>query len=199
MVIIGLTGNIACGKSLVAKMLHELGAEVLDADKVVHELMAKNAEVRKRIVDEFGDQILDSSGEIDRGKLGAIVFADQAALAKLERIIHPAVTDVIERAIRESKAPAFVVEAIKLIEAGLSKRCDSVWVVTCRPEQQLERLVRERRLSPETALIRIKAQPPAEEKLRHADVVIDNSGTAEETWQQVRKAWDRVQERRRSN
>lgn len=194
MVIIGLTGNIACGKSLVAKMLAQLGAEVLDADNVVHELMAHDPEIQQRIVEEFGKEILGADGQIDRGKLGAIVFADPVALAKLESILHPPVGERIEKAIRESRAPGFVIEAIKLIEAGLYKRCDSVWVVTCRPEQQLERLVRDRGLSPEEASIRIKAQPPAEEKVKFADVVIENSGTIEETREQVKREWERLLE-----
>lgn len=194
MVIIGLTGNIACGKSMVAKALAQLGAEVLDADKVVHELMANEAGIRQRIVREFGSEVLDANGQIDRLKLGAIVFADQAALAKLEKILHPLVGERVDRAIRDSKAPVFVIEAIKLIESGMHRRCDSIWVVTCSREQQIERMVRDRGLTPEAAALRIDAQPPAEEKLKFADVIIDNSGTIEETTEQVHKAWERTME-----
>ncbi|MBI2953515.1 MAG: dephospho-CoA kinase [Chloroflexi bacterium] len=189
MIIIGLTGNIACGKSLVAEMLRQLGAEVLDADGVVHELMANRSDLRNRIVAEFGEGVTTPDGGIDRTKLGAIVFTDREAMARLESILHPAVLERIEEALRTSRAPAIVIEAIKLIEAGLSQRCDSVWVVACRPEQQLERMVRDRQLSPAAAMVRIKAQPPAAEKLQFADVIIDNSGSTEQTWEQVRQAW----------
>ncbi len=188
-VAIGLTGNIACGKSLVVSILRELGAEVLDADKLAHAMMAKDTDLWKNIVEEFGTGILAESGEIDRPKLGAIVFNDPKALQKLEDISYPAIVERTIELIRASTAPAFVVEAIKLIEAGLVLYCDSVWVITCKPEQQLERLMRDRHMSREEALTRMNAQPPAEEKLAHATVVIDNSGSMEHTREQVQMAW----------
>lgn len=199
-IVIGLTGNIACGKSLVVKMLRELGAEVLDADKLAHESMVKGTDVWKKVIEEFGSGILNEVGEIDRPKLGAIVFSDPSALRRLEEIVHPVVIARTIQLARESKAPAFVIEAIKLIEAGLIPYCDTLWVVTCRAEQQLERLVRDRNLSPEAALTRMEAQPPVEEKLRVAaeetwkypPTIIDNSGTREATSQQVRKAWNHL-------
>lgn len=192
MVLVGLTGNIACGKSLVAGMLKKLGAEVIDLDLVAHELVKYGSEAWRRIVDEFGTGILSTDGHIDRRKLGEIVFADPEKLAKLERLTHPAVIERLEEMIAASKADVIVVEAIKLIEGGIAERCDSVWVVTCRPEQQLDRLMRERRLTVEEARTRAQAQPVAGEKLRYATVVIDNSGTPEQAWEQVVLEWRRL-------
>lgn len=191
-VVIGVTGNIACGKSTVAKLLGELGAEVVDADEVVHELMAPGSEVWREIVAEFGHGILKPNAEIDRAALGAIVFSDPTALARLERIVHPAVIATVNGLIATSRAEVVAVEAVKLIESGMSRGYDSVWVVTCTREQQLARLRRERGLTREEAEARLQAQPSLEEKLRLADVVIDNSGSLEDTWRQVKAAWKRV-------
>jgi len=146
-------------------------------------------------VREFGSRILRPDGEIDRPRLGSIVFADPAALARLEAIVHPAVIARTEELIRQAQEPVVVVEAIKLLESGMGERlCDSVWVVTCPREQQVARLMRSRGLSREEALLRINAQPSQEEKIARADVVIDNSGSLDDTWQQVRAAWERIQD-----
>ena len=190
--LIGLTGNIATGKSAVLKMLKHLGARVIDADALVHQLMVKRAPVWQAILDEFGEGILGPEGEIDRGKLGAIVFADAEALKRLEAIVHPAVTARVDELIREATEPVVVVEAIKLIEAGWPCTYDALWVVTCSKEQQLERLMRARKLSREEALLRIEAQPPQEDKVALADVVIDNSDGLKETREQVEKEWKRL-------
>lgn len=190
--LIGLTGNIGCGKSTVAAMLAELGAEVIDADRLVHQLMEPGTERWRAIVERFGQGILRPDGTIDRARLGEVVFRDPAALADLEAILHPAARKLAEDRIASSRKPVVVLEAIKLIEAGWSRRVDSVWVVTCRREQQTERLRQSRGLSQAEAELRIKAQPPAEEKLKHADVVIDNSGPLEDTRHQVEAAWTRL-------
>lgn len=191
-IVIGVTGNIACGKSTVSNMLGQLGAEVIDADKVVHTLMQPKSEVWRRIVEEFGQGVLKPNGEIDRAVLGGIVFDDPEALGRLERIVHPAVTEAVRVMIQQSKAKVVVVEAVKLIEAGMHRGYDSVWVVTCRHEQQLARLMGERGLTREEAEARLGAQPSLEEKLRQADVVIDNSGSLEDTWRQVRAGWEKA-------
>jgi len=170
---IGLTGNIACGKSTVLRELKRLGAATLDADQVAHRAMRRGTAVYRAVVAAFGEDILGPEGEIDRRTLGKIVFADPAALARLD--------------------------AIKLFEAGIAERCDEVWVVICPQEEQLRRLVEYRGLSREEALLRIHAQPPQEEKAARADEVIDNSGTPEETLAQVRAAWARMQKRRRGH
>jgi dephospho-CoA kinase len=190
--LIGLTGNIATGKSAVLEMLKRLGAGVIDADALVHQLMVKETPVWQAILDEFGEGILASEDEIDRGKLGAIVFADAEALERLEAIIHPAVTACVDELIRQATEPVVVVEAIKLIEAGWHRAYDALWVVTCSKEQQLERLMRTRKLSQEEALLRIEAQPPQENKVALADVVIDNSGSLKETREQVEQEWERL-------
>ncbi len=190
--IIGLTGNIATGKSAVSGMLERLGALAIDADALVHELMGKGTPVWQAVVQEFGQGILGHERNIDRKKLGSIVFTDEAALHRLEAIVHPAVIARTEELIESSQEPVVVVEAIKLIEAGMDKTCDALWVTTCSKEQQLARLVEQRGLTEEEARQRIEAQPPQEAKLALADVVIDNSGGLDETWQQVKREWDKI-------
>lgn len=194
--IIGLTGNIATGKSIVAGMLEQLGARAIDADALVHELMEKGTTVWQAVVQEFGEDVLNPNGSINRKKLGGIVFADEAALCRLEAIVHPAVTARTKELITDSQESVVVVEAIKLIEAGMDRTCDALWVVTCRKEQQLARLMEQRDLAEGEAHQRIEAQPPQEAKLTLADVVIDNSGSLEETWRQVKREWEQVTGRR---
>ena len=190
--LVGITGNIGTGKSTVAEMLADLGAETIDADKVAHRVMRHGTDAYERIVEAFGAAIVTPHGEIDRKALGEIVFSDPRALARLEAIVHPATLEAIDRRVTAASAPVVVVEAIKLIESGLAERCDSVWVVTCRREQQIERLVRHRDLSREEARQRVDAQPPQEEKVEQADVVIDNSGSLSMTRKQVEAAWVEV-------
>ena len=198
--LIGLTGNIATGKSLVGRMLGELGAHVIDADALVRDLQRQDTLVYAAIVAEFGPNILRADGEIDRDKLGAQVFSDPQALDRLEAIVHPAVGLEIERRLSDlSRAhltsdprTVAVVEAIKLIEAGLHKRCNALWVVTSRPEVQLERLMRTRGLSEADARVRIEAQPPQSEKAALADVLIENNGTLDDLGAQVRHDWERI-------
>ena len=197
-IIIGLTGNIGTGKSTVAGMLAELGAEVIDADQVAHEVMRAGTPAHAAVVEAFGPELLASDGEIDRKRLGALVFADPTALARLEAIAHPAIIEAIRRRISDSSADVVVVEAIKLIEAGMADAYDSVWVTTCRREQQIRRIVDERGLSRAEAEQRIQAQPPQEKKIARADVVIDNSGPLSQTQEQVQAAWEAgLKDRRR--
>ncbi len=190
MIVIGLTGNIACGKSTVAKMLEALGACVIDADRLAHEAMRPGTAVYRAIVERFGEGILAGNGEIDRRALGAIVFRDAEALADLERIVHPAVIAETLRRLGACERPVAVVEAIKLLEAEMHRHCHTVWVVTCSREVQLARLMTTRGLSAEEAEVRIAAQPPQALKVARADVVIENSGPLEETWRQVVRAWN---------
>jgi dephospho-CoA kinase len=196
--LIGLTGNIATGKSLVAQMLGELGAHVVDADALVHDLERKGTPVHAAIVAEFGAGILRPDGEIDRARLSALVFSDPDALHRLEAIVHPAVSVEIERRLSDLRSPTsdfrtiVVIEAIKLIEAGLHKRCNTLWVVTSRPEVQLERLRRTRGLSEADARLRIEAQPPQSEKAALADVVIENNGTFKALRAQIQQHWEKM-------
>jgi dephospho-CoA kinase len=190
--LIGLTGNIATGKSTVARMLADLGAEAIDADRVTRAVMRAGTPVHAAIVEAFGPKVLAAGGEINRQRLGEIVFADPAALARLEAIVHPATIAAIDRRVAASPAEVIVVEAIKLIEAGMADGCDAVWVTTCRPEQQIDRIMSTRDLSRAEAQRRVQAQPPQAEKIARADVVIDTSGTLAQTQRQVREAWARL-------
>ena len=203
MYLIGLTGNIACGKSTVVAMLAERGAAVIDADTVTHALQQPGQPVYTQIVAAFGPGILAApAGPIDRRKLGAIVFSDPAALERLEAIVHPAVRARLAAWIQEQERQAehtsqgtphaalvAVIDAIKLLESGWKARCDAIWVVTCAVEQQTTRLMATRGMSEQEARVRIAAQPPQADKIAQAAVVIDNSGTLDETVRQVDAAW----------
>lgn len=189
---IGLTGNIACGKSTVGKLLVAHGAEYVDADRLVHVLMEPGRPENEQIVARFGPGVRRADGTIDRPALGGIVFADPAALKDLEAILHPGVRAEIRRRLAATSASIFVVDAIKLIEGGLSREVDAVWVVTCPRSEQMRRLMSERGLTAEQAEVRISAQGSQEEKVRHANVVIDNSGTVEDVERQVAAALARV-------
>ncbi len=211
--LIGLTGNIACGKSTVLDLLRERGAQVIDADRVTHELQAPGQPVYHAIVAEFGSGILSApAGPLDRRALGAIVFADPAALRRLEQIVHPAVRERIMSWLKGvgagswemgdgecqlptpiSQLPVAVIDAIKLLEGGWKQICDAIWVVTCTPEQQLERLISTRGMREDEARARIAAQPPQAAKVAQADVMIDNSGTLEATRQQIEAAWQAIE------
>jgi dephospho-CoA kinase len=189
--VIGLTGNIATGKSTVARMLADLGALTIDADRVAHEVMQPGTPVHASILAAFGEEILGADGAIDRVRLGEIVFSNPVALERLERIVHPAVIEAVDRRIASASAPV-VVEAIKLIEAGMATRYDSLWVTTCPAEEQIRRLMVDRNLTREEAELRVRVQPPQEEKIARADVVIDTGATLAETRAQVRAAWERT-------
>jgi dephospho-CoA kinase len=190
--LIGLTGNIATGKSTVAAMLAELGALTIDADKVAHRVMRPGTPAHAKIVEAFGPQVVASRETIDRKVLGRIVFEHPSALARLEAIVHPATLAAIDRQIDAASADVVVIEAIKLIESGLADTCHSVWVTTSPPEQRIQRLVDHRDMSRAEARRRVEAQRPQEERVARADVIIDNSGSLSATRQQVVEAWRRV-------
>jgi len=190
--VIGLTGNIATGKSTVAAMLGKLGACVIDADQLAHWAMRAGTEINRRIVERFGHEVLRPDGEIDRSVLGPLVFADPRALRDLERIVHPVVVEETLHQIEACQQPVAVVEAIKLLEADMQKHCDAVWVVTCSRQQQIDRLTHMRDLTASQAELRVDAQPPIEEKIARADLVIDNHCALEQTWAQVVRAWNAI-------
>jgi dephospho-CoA kinase len=189
---IGLTGPIGCGKSTVASWLEELGATVVDADDVAREVTARGQPAHVAILARFGDTVRDDEGGLDRRALAALVFDDPAALADLERIVHPAVRPRILAAVdaaTDAGAPAVVVEAIKLVEGGLAALCDEVWLVTCDPAVQRERML-DRGMAAEDADRRLAAQLGLSERLRPAATrVIDTSGTEATTRASVAAAW----------
>jgi dephospho-CoA kinase len=188
--VLGLTGNIACGKSSVGALLAErYAADYLDADRVVHQRYAAGTPETTAIAERFGAALVQPDGTIDRRRLGDIVMADRAALKELERILDPGVRATIEARLRGSPAPVVVLDAIRLIEGGLYKRCNAVWVVVCDPEVQIARLQATRNFTHEQAALRASAQAPVEDKLRHATAVITNSGTLDELHAQIDNAW----------
>lgn len=192
--IIGLTGNIGTGKSLVLKMLEQKGAIVIDADAISRRVMLKDAPAYQPVLDEFGRYILGEDGEIDRKKLGRLVFADENALRTLENIVHPFVRQAIHALLDNSTTPGqiFAIEAVKLLEGPLKQLCDAIWVVTVRPEVSLQRLVTKRGMSEQDARQRIEFQGSDEPKRLAADVLINNEGSASETWRQVSDAFNQV-------
>ncbi len=191
MIIIGVTGPIATGKSTVDRMLRALGASpVIDGDLVVHELYRDSGELRERLVALFGPAILGPDGAIDRRALGARVFGDPAALRRLEEVVHPAVRAEIRRRLDETPPDAVaVVDAVKLLQGDMAHLCTARWWVVASREEQLRRLIELRHFSPEDAERRLAAQPCLEDWRDQVDLVIDNSGTLDETRRQVEAAW----------
>lgn len=190
--VLGVTGNIACGKSTVLQMLAERGAETLDADAVYHDLIAPGAPLSEALRSRYGSDIFAPDGTIDRRALGALVFADPAALEELDALTHPAVVAEVQRLIEASDAQVMVVDAVKLVESGLADACDTLWLVTCEPDQQVERLMHRNSLSREEAKRRVALQPSVEAKRALAGAIINNSGTIAETRRQVAEAWERL-------
>jgi dephospho-CoA kinase len=187
--VIGLTGNIATGKSVVRKMLEHLGAYGIDADALSHRAIAKGAPGYNLTVKTFGEWVLDEEGQVDRLRLAKIVFSDSQALERLESIVHPLVTHAIDLLIRRSKHSVVVIEAIKLVETDLAAGCDTIWVVDAPAEMQVTRLMHKRKMSEAAARQRIASQPPQALKLRAAKVIIKNNSSFENTWEQVQDAW----------
>lgn len=191
--VIGLTGNIATGKSVVGAMLSRLGAAYVDADRLAHQVVARGMPAWEQVVATFGPEVLRADGEIDRARLGQVVFSDPQALAQLEAIVHPYVIARAREWVASAQALVLVIEAIKLIESGMARQlCDAVWVVCAPREVQLRRLVQERGLSCEDAALRVDAQPSQELKAAVADVVIDNGGSLDATALQVEQAWAEI-------
>jgi dephospho-CoA kinase len=198
---VGLTGGIATGKSTVAAILRDLGCHLLEADKIAHRYIEPGGAAYEDVISEFGREILASDGRVDRKKLGSIVFADPARLARLNAIVHPHVLAEHDRELvdieRADPHAIAVVEAALLIEAGYTDRLDFLVVTWCTPEQQIERLTHPdlgRRLTTEQAQQRVAAQMHMEEKRRLADYVIDCSGTLEQTREQTVALYAKLRE-----
>ncbi|MDP4525426.1 dephospho-CoA kinase [Bacillus halotolerans] len=186
--VIGLTGGIASGKSTVANMLIDKGITVIDADIIAKQAVEKGMPAYRQIIDEFGEDILLENGDIDRRKLGALVFTNEQKRLALNSIVHPAVREEMLKRRDESIAnqETFVVLDIPLLfESKLESLVDKIIVVSVTKELQLERLTKRNQLTEEEALSRIRSQIPLEEKVSRADNVIDNSGTLEETKRQL--------------
>ena len=187
--VIGLTGNIATGKSVVRRMLEHLGAYTIDADALSHRVISKGAPGYQPVLDAFGKWLLDPDGQINRTKLGHLVFADKDALKQLEGIIHPYVSQAIDILVKRSSQTVIVVEAIKLLESDLRSHCDTIWVTDAPQQIQVERLMRKRGMSQEDALQRVQVQSAQKEKLVAANVVVTNNGSYDDLWKQVSEAW----------
>ncbi len=191
--VIGLTGNIACGKTSVGRMLLELGAErYIDADAVVHRLYEREQPIAEKVAEVFGPTVLAEGGSVDRKALGTIVFHDAEAMQRLERIVHPAVAKALMDELATVSASGIaIIDAVKLLEGRSGEFCQSKWLVLCPEEQELARLVARSNLSMDEALARIRAQPDVASKLALVDEVIDNGGSLDATRRQVAAAFER--------
>jgi dephospho-CoA kinase len=192
MKIIGLTGGIGSGKSTAAKILSEFGAKVIDADKVAHEVFNPGTEGLQKVVETFGERVLNSKGEIDRKKLGEIVFNDPSALDTLNNIIHPRAYDLTKSRLEEFRNQGIevvILEVILLIEAGWDHLADEIWVTIASEDTVVERLQESRGLTKEEILTRIHAQTPNEERKKHADIIIENDGSYQELKIKLSELW----------
>lgn len=190
--IIGLTGGIASGKSLISGKLKELGALIIDADEIARSLTGPQSPALSEIRAAFGDEVFTEQGELSRKKLGAIVFNSAGARERLNAIVHPLVLAEIKRQMEENILkgwPLVVIDAPLLLESGLGKMTEEVWVVALDEEEQLRRLMARNGLTREEAAQRLNAQMPLKEKLQYADRIIDNNGPMEETLEQLKKLW----------
>lgn len=197
MVIIGLTGGILTGKSTVSGMLSERGAVIIDADKIGHEAYKPQTDVWQELVDTFGEWILKQNSEIDRKRLGDIVFHDPSALTLLNKIVHPRMREMIEKELtrlKEEAVPVVVLEAAVLIEAKWTDLIDQIWVTTAPEEKVIDRLQNRIGLSEKQARARIAAQLPPEDKVKHADVVIDTDCDLAELGVKVLELWEELLE-----
>lgn len=191
-VIAGLTGGIATGKSTVSAIFRKLGACIIDADKVAREVVEKGTPAWKEIKEFFGDGVLNPDGSVDRAKLGSIVFRDESKRKRLEGIVHPRVFEEIEKQIyeikKETKDAIIILDIPLLIESGYQIKVDKVIVVYAGEKEQVSRL--SKKISAEDALKRIMSQMSIDEKKKFADYIIDNTGSVEETEAQCRKIFE---------
>jgi dephospho-CoA kinase len=191
--VIGLTGTIGSGKSLVAEELKRLGAVIIDTDLIAREVVEPGTLGWRAVVHEFGRGILREDKTIDRQKLGGVVFADKSRLLKLNLITHPLIGAETARRLAMAPRGKHVVLVVPLLfESGFDKLAKNIWVVTAGGESLVERIMERDSLSREESLKRIGSQMAQKEKTKRADVVIDNSGTIEETLRQVREAWKKI-------
>ena len=192
MKVIGLTGGIASGKSTASAYLRELGAVIVDADAISRASTRRGGAAFEAVCVAFGD-ILGADGEIDRRKLGGIVFADEDARRKLNSIVHPAVMAESRAQIENARASGVkvcILDVPLLFETGMEKLCDETWLIYVPREEQIRRMAERDGLDAVAAAARIDSQMPLEEKLKRADVAIDSSGTIEQTWEKLHRLWE---------
>ena len=195
MKVIGLTGGIGSGKSTVAQFLAELGATIIDLDKLGHEAIRAGGEAWERIVSEFGKDILTLNGDIDRTKLGRVVFQNKEALARLNRIVHPIIDVMLNARLEEYRrlgVEVVVLEAAVIIEAGRNIQVDELWVTTAPEPKVLDRLAERPDYSEESSRTRIRSQLTNEERIKHADVIIDTDCTLDELKAKVVIEWEKL-------
>jgi len=193
--IVGLTGGIVGGKSTVASMFKDLGAKIIDADKLGHSVILPNKPAWKKIVKIFGKNIIQNDMTIDREKLGKIVFANQSLLKKLNKITHPEITKMIKKEIDSAKnkthnqEKVLIIDAALIYEAKIDRFMDKIIVVYIDKDEQIKRLIKRNNLSKDEALQRVRSQMPMEEKAKISDYLIDNSNSLDKTKKQVEKIW----------
>ena len=196
MIVIGVTGGIASGKSTVSRMLSELGAVVIDADKVGHEAFRPHTEAWRKVVAAFGKSILGQNEEIDRSKLSQLVFNDPKALKRLNRIMHPLMHRIVEQkieALRHQGVEVVVLEATLLIEAKWTDLVDQVWVTIAPEAKVIERLCTQKGFTEEQAKARINSQTPISQRAKQADVVIRNDSDVDMLKKKVEELWRNLQ------
>lgn len=185
---IGITGNIATGKSVIRRMLANAGIFGIDADNLAHRMTYPDGPAFQSVIDAFGEEIKTDQHTISNQKLGRIVFNDPARLSLLESLVHPAVIDATIKRVKAARRPAAAVEAIKLLESGLGNQCDSIWVSYASYQHQIQRLAESRGMSADDADLRIKTQPPQTDKFTRADVIINTETSFKETWLRTQSA-----------
>jgi dephospho-CoA kinase len=196
MYLIGLTGGIASGKSTIARRLAEHGATIIDADIVSREVVAPGSPALASIALEFGEDMIDSEGTLNRAKLGALVFSDAEKLEKLNAIMHPAVktrsAEVLAKARADNPDSVIVYDVPLLVEADIARNYDEIIVASAPEETRIKRMIQLRGLTDEEAKARIGAQASEAKRLAIADVVIDTGGNLQHTLEQVDALWDRI-------
>jgi len=193
MLIIGLTGGFGTGKSYVAGIFRSLGAKVIDADLLAHDSIKRGSSAYKKVVALFGPSVLKSGREIDRPKLGRLVFGDKRLLKRLDEIIHPEVISEIKKKLRQtSKGDVVVIDAPLLIEAGLAGMVDELVVVACSKSEQIRRCMRKFGVDKKEVLKRVKSQISLTKKIKMADYVVNNNGPKAETREAAKKIWRQI-------
>ena len=193
--VIGLTGGIGSGKSTVSRFLAELGAAVIDADKIGHEVYRPDTDTWRKLVKTFGRGILAADNTIDRKKLGAIVFSNEEELKRLNAIVHPQITEIIKKQIddyRRKDAKVIVLDAPVLLEAHAKNLTDEVWVVVADDDNVIKRAVARTGLREEQIRDRIRAQMSKTERIKNAQVIIYNDGTPEDLRGKIKKLWEQI-------